>query len=797
MSEEFDPYYTWLGIPPEDQPADHYRLLGVRKFEPNLDVISNAGDQRMAFLRTFQVGKRSALSQRLLNEMAAAKVCLLDPDRRKAYDARLKASQPKPVSPASQVAVAPQVAARQVVASPQVARPLTPAPSPKYPPSTVAPLRQVPSTQPTPVAPRPSVTPDPFVATDPFADVAKEIQSQPLLPAKPALEASDDFSDQAMAVIRAAISNVQESPLATAAYGMLALGIVMLLSVGLWIGFGRGEPKPIASVPATIPEASNPVVVNKSPGGPAAVPPGIPKVAEKLTTPEVVSTSPAPVATPPQTETPAPRQPEPAKIIPARTTPMETEPVATSPPTRELPPPTSTVSSPPPSLARPTPTPPTPGASMTATQAVERLRALGAQIQAIPPENADHIQLQNCKYTDADVHCFAAFPRLIGLTFDGVPATSKTLMHLHRCRNLEYLRLYRLEIEDEDFAALAQATSLKRLFVEQIPVTARCVEYLKGLENLDTIFLPQSVDNRALPYLVNFPKLKSYHPFPSRITDEDMQSIGQLRALEHLNLQIADMSLEGYRQLTNLTEVKNITLPSQAPPGVMGFMTKMKLESLSFPDSATNGELRLFQGMTTLRYLRPSSSINDEGLKIVADFSTIDSLNLMDASGITDAGLVNLLEMKSVKRIMLPHQIGDEGLVQLARNQNLEDVSISVMAKVTPRGFQALASLPKLSRVRLPRSIDDEGLEAFTQCRQLKAMALPETALTPKGYQKLQTIKKLEYLNLDQVVISAERLDVLKSLKWLKSLTLVQCKLSPADGDALKAALRGVQVNIH
>ena len=26
---EFDPYHRWLGIPPEEQPADHYRLLGI------------------------------------------------------------------------------------------------------------------------------------------------------------------------------------------------------------------------------------------------------------------------------------------------------------------------------------------------------------------------------------------------------------------------------------------------------------------------------------------------------------------------------------------------------------------------------------------------------------------------------------------------------------------------------------------------------------------------------------------------------------------------------------------------
>ncbi len=56
MSDAFDPYYTWLGIPPEDQPPDCYRLLGLQKYEDNVDVISHAADQRMGHLRTFQAG---------------------------------------------------------------------------------------------------------------------------------------------------------------------------------------------------------------------------------------------------------------------------------------------------------------------------------------------------------------------------------------------------------------------------------------------------------------------------------------------------------------------------------------------------------------------------------------------------------------------------------------------------------------------------------------------------------------------------------------------------------------------
>ncbi|HQU46303.1 MAG TPA: hypothetical protein PK867_26085, partial [Pirellulales bacterium] len=78
MSESLDPYRKWLGIPPAEQPPDHYRLLGVGRFEDDPDTISNAADRQMAHVRTFQTGPHSAVSQKLLNEIAAARVCLLD-----------------------------------------------------------------------------------------------------------------------------------------------------------------------------------------------------------------------------------------------------------------------------------------------------------------------------------------------------------------------------------------------------------------------------------------------------------------------------------------------------------------------------------------------------------------------------------------------------------------------------------------------------------------------------------------------------------------------------------------------
>lgn len=90
MDETFDAYHKWLGIPPHERPPHHYRILAIDLFESDPDVISIAADQRMAHVRTFQSGPRAALSQQILNEIAAARVCLLNPDKKAEYDLQLQ-----------------------------------------------------------------------------------------------------------------------------------------------------------------------------------------------------------------------------------------------------------------------------------------------------------------------------------------------------------------------------------------------------------------------------------------------------------------------------------------------------------------------------------------------------------------------------------------------------------------------------------------------------------------------------------------------------------------------------------
>ena len=106
QNAEFNPYRVWLGIPANKLPADYYSLLGLEKYESDPDVIESAADKVMAFVKTFQSGKYSKQSQQLLNEIAAARVCLLNEKAKAEYDAKLRAKEP-PSSPSQLGMVAP------------------------------------------------------------------------------------------------------------------------------------------------------------------------------------------------------------------------------------------------------------------------------------------------------------------------------------------------------------------------------------------------------------------------------------------------------------------------------------------------------------------------------------------------------------------------------------------------------------------------------------------------------------------------------------------------------------------
>ncbi len=109
MSASFNPYHKWLAIPPEDQPANHYRLLAIELWEDDVEVIANAAEQRISHLRILEMGEQGETASELIAEITAARDCLLDPAARAGYEEQLRGVQrsaPQETSPVLADAIA-------------------------------------------------------------------------------------------------------------------------------------------------------------------------------------------------------------------------------------------------------------------------------------------------------------------------------------------------------------------------------------------------------------------------------------------------------------------------------------------------------------------------------------------------------------------------------------------------------------------------------------------------------------------------------------------------------------------
>jgi len=90
VSEGFNSYREWLGL--GVRAPNYYELLGLPLQESDEGRIAAAAERAMTRVRSFRPGPLARDWAQLLDEIRAAKDCLLDADRRAQYDAMLSAA---------------------------------------------------------------------------------------------------------------------------------------------------------------------------------------------------------------------------------------------------------------------------------------------------------------------------------------------------------------------------------------------------------------------------------------------------------------------------------------------------------------------------------------------------------------------------------------------------------------------------------------------------------------------------------------------------------------------------------
>jgi hypothetical protein len=112
VNEAFNPYREWLGLDAHIEAPNYYELLGLPQFEADAARLLTAADRALVRVRGFRPGAQAAAWARLLDELAAAKRCLCDPQLKQAYDETLRSgARRKDERPRASHDRAPEIAA--------------------------------------------------------------------------------------------------------------------------------------------------------------------------------------------------------------------------------------------------------------------------------------------------------------------------------------------------------------------------------------------------------------------------------------------------------------------------------------------------------------------------------------------------------------------------------------------------------------------------------------------------------------------------------------------------------------
>jgi tetratricopeptide (TPR) repeat protein len=218
----------------------------------------------------------------------------------------------------------------------------------------------------------------------------------------------------------------------------------------------------------------------------------------------------------------------------------------------------------------------------------------------------------------------------------------------------------------------------------------------------------------------------------SPVTDKQMRDlIERLSQVETLE----DLALGGARQLTDA--------------GLKGLSRLKGLTSLSLARNSTDGCLKELAGLTNLRVLHMglakvtgdslgdlrslrklgdlglSSTVADDALKHLSQFTKLERVLLNDCKNITDAGLVHLKGMKRLRSLELSgcDAITDAGIRHLTTLKELRRLEVQRCPRITDVSIKSLKALAKLESVSL------EGTKITQQGRDELRAALPRASL--------------------------------------------------------------------
>jgi serine/threonine protein kinase/Leucine-rich repeat (LRR) protein len=274
------------------------------------------------------------------------------------------------------------------------------------------------------------------------------------------------------------------------------------------------------------------------------------------------------------------------------------------------------------------------------------------------------------------------------------------------------------------------------------PIESEDWHHLKALRGLNSLVVRDGkFDDAALAHLADSPNLKILQLLDTSVTDEGLQRLTTMPALEELLL--GTQSPE--RRATKITD-EVLTYISQIP----------KLRKLNLN----------------------SCAITDDGLETLSNLDGLRELSLRHCR-LTDSGIEHLSDLNLQTLHLQGNTITDASAQVISEIKTLESLTLRG-TEAGDKMFRQLCSLPRLQLLDMEgTNVTDAGLDEVSKLRRLQTLVLSRTAITDAGLKKLHELRGLRTLSLQATHCTSDGVNQFRSVND-------NCKVSyTKSGDSL------------
>ncbi len=265
----------------------------------------------------------------------------------------------------------------------------------------------------------------------------------------------------------------------------------------------------------------------------------------------------------------------------------------------------------------------------------------------------------------------------------------------------------------------------------------------------------------------------------SWITDTDLRQLNRYPELATLDLSLTRITDQGMQELRNLRNVVDL--------------------DLNFAEYVTDEGLAAIKDWKKLRRLNVhGTKVSDTGLEHIAGITTLESLNV-GSTAMTDVGLERLTSLPKLTELTMGGtELGDAGLQALRQLPTLTYLDLSGrqgndknvwMIAMSDVGLEAVLTLRNLRELRFSCTTKSVGIEGA------KFADVSATSVSPVWLERMKSLTKLERLKLQGCNrVNDDSVKTLAAMPALREVDLKGTSVTEKGVAALKAARPNVTV---